>query len=84
MVATIDITSLDAFKAFLRNVKDAGGQILFCGVKSGLNEMLLHSELAAEIGTANIFLSEDEVFASSNRALERAKQMIQAQDSRIL
>jgi sulfate permease, SulP family len=83
-VSTIDITSLDAIKTFIRNAKDAGGQILLCGVKSGLNEMLLHSELAAEIGTANIFLSEDEVFASSIKALDRANQIIQSQNSHSL
>ena len=78
-VTTIDITALDAIKTFILRVKHTGGHLLLCGVKSGLNEMLLHSELAAEIGTENIFLSEAEVFAATQKALNRAAQIIQTQ-----
>ena len=78
-ITTIDITALDAIKHFIHQVKNAGGHILLCGVRSGLNEMLLHSDLTAEIGTENIFLSEDEVFASSQKALDRANQILESE-----
>jgi Sulfate permease and related transporters (MFS superfamily) len=77
-VVTIDVTSLEALKVFVSRAKAAGAVVLLCGVSSGLNSMLLKSELAAEIGEQNIFLSEDEVFASSQRALERARALIAA------
>lgn len=75
-VATIDITSLDAIKLFIRHVKEAGGKVILCGVRSGLNLMLVNSNLSDEIGPENIFLSQDEVFASSSQALERAQELV--------
>jgi sulfate permease, SulP family len=75
-VVTIDITSLNALRIFIRTVRELGGSIIVCGVTSGLNSMLLNSDLSDYIGKENIFLFEDEVFASSAKALERAQQII--------
>ena len=75
-VASIDMTSLDALKIFIRNVKESGGQIILSGVRSGLNVMLINSNLSADIGQENIILSEDEVFASSLKAIKRAHEII--------
>lgn len=75
-VATIDATSLGAINVFIRNVRESGGSIIVCGVTTGLNSMLLNSNMVALIGKENIFMTEDEVFASSNKALERARKII--------
>lgn len=75
-VATIDITALDALKVFIRRVGECGDEIIISGVKSGLNLMLVNSDLAKEIGRENIFLSEEEIFASSLKALDRAKSFL--------
>lgn len=83
-VVTIDITSLDALKVFIRRVKGLGGTIIVCGVSSGLNSMLLNSELTEEIGSDNILLFEDEIFASSTKALEKAREIIKCRDEKIL
>lgn len=72
-VMTIDVTSLEAVKVFIKRAKNAGGTVIMCGVSSGLNTMLAHSELAADIGEENIFLSENEIFASSLKALTKAR-----------
>ena len=77
-VSTIDVTALDALKVFIRRVKDSGDDVIVSGVKSGLNHMLLNSNLTDEIGRENIFLSEDEIFASSVRAIERAKKLLES------
>jgi len=77
-VSTIDVTALDALKVFIRRIKESGDNIIVCGVKSGLNHMLLNSNLTDEIGRENIFLSEDEIFASSVKAIERAKKLLEA------
>jgi anti-anti-sigma regulatory factor len=74
-VVMIDVTALDAIRLFFRNVKEAGGRIILCGVASGLNTMLINADMVKEIGAENIFMSEDEVFASSLKALERAKSL---------
>ena len=72
-VATIDLTSLGALKVFIRTVKEAGGILIISGVSSDLSSMLEKSNLVSDINAENIFMSENEVFASSTNALERAK-----------
>lgn len=75
-VTTIDLTSLSALKVFIRNVREAGGILIISGVKSDLDAMLKKSNLDSDIGADNIFMSENEVFASSTNALERARAVL--------
>lgn len=75
-VVTIDITSLDALKVFIRSVREAGGSIIICGVRSGINSVLVNSDLSSDVGSDNIFMSEDQIFASSTKALERARAIL--------
>ena len=72
-VATIDLTSLEALKVFIRTVRESGGILIISGVKSDLSEMLNKSNLVSDIDVDNIFMSENEVFASSTNALDRAR-----------
>lgn len=72
-VTTIDLTSLSTLRVFIRNVKEAGGTLIISGVKSDLNSLLKRSNLDTDIGVDNIFMSENEVFASTTRALEKAR-----------
>ncbi|MDR3599582.1 MAG: SulP family inorganic anion transporter [Desulfosporosinus sp.] len=72
-VTTIDLTSLSALKVFMRNVKEAGGTLIISGIKSDLDLILKKSNIDSDIGVDNIFMSENEVFASSTNALVRAK-----------
>ncbi len=74
-VSTVDITALEALQSFVAQVKKSGGSIVVSGLCKGLNRMLINSDLAQEIGEENIFFSEDEVFASSSKALLRAKEI---------
>jgi len=71
-VTTIDLTSLSTIKTFIRNVRETGGILIISGVKSDLDIMLKNSSIDSDIGINNIFMSENEVFASSTNALERA------------
>ena len=80
-VTTIDLTSLSALTVFIRNVREAGGTIIISGVKSDFDLMLKKSNLETVIGLDNIFKSEDEVFASSTNALERARTALNFSDT---
>ncbi|AFQ43663.1 SulP family inorganic anion transporter [Desulfosporosinus meridiei] len=75
-VATIDLTALGALKVFIRTVKESGGIVIFSGVKSEFNSLLINSHVTSDIGEDNIFMSENEIFASSTNALERAKSVL--------
>ncbi|WP_242833052.1 SulP family inorganic anion transporter [Desulfosporosinus acidiphilus] len=72
-VTTIDLTSITALKVFVRNVREAGGTLIISGVKSELNAIFKKSGLDTEIGGENIFMLENEVFASTSNALRRAR-----------
>jgi len=72
-VATIDMTSLGALKVFARTVREAGALLIISGVSSELSEMFEKSNLVSDVSAENIFMSENEVFASSTNALVRAR-----------
>ena len=73
-VASIDVTSLNALKIFIRSVKESDGSVIVCGVRSNINLMLMNSNFDSDIGAGNKFmLSENEIFASSSQDLERAR-----------
>ena len=48
-----------------------------CGVRSGINSILINSDLSSDVGKDNIFMSEDRIFASSIKALERARVILE-------
>ncbi|SPF56450.1 fragment of putative sulfate:proton symporter (anion:anion symporter or antiporter of the sulfate permease SulP family) [Candidatus Desulfosporosinus infrequens] len=76
-VASIDITSLNALKIFIRSVKESGGSVIVCGVRSNINSILLRANFDQDIGVGNKFmLSENEVLASSSKDLERARAVL--------
>ncbi|MDR3602343.1 MAG: SulP family inorganic anion transporter [Desulfosporosinus sp.] len=76
-VASIDITSLNALKIFSRSVKESGGSVIICGVRSNINSILIKSNFYQDIGVDNTFmLSEKEIFATSSKDLERAREVL--------
>lgn len=72
-VTTIDLTTLTTLKVFIRNVRESGGILIISGVNPKLDSMLRKTNIDSDVGIENIFMSENEVFASSTNALERAR-----------
>lgn len=72
-VTTIDLTSLSTLKDFNRNVKEAGGITIVSGVNSDLDLFFKKTNFESDIGIENIFKSENEVFASTTDALQKAR-----------
>lgn len=75
-VAAIDLTAIGALKIFIRTVKEANGTLILCGVKSELEAMLKNSNVTSVVGADNVFMSENEIFASSTNALQRARTVL--------
>ena len=76
-VASIDITSLNALKIFIRSVKESGGSIIVCGIRSNINSILIKSNFDQDIGVDNKFmLMENEIFATTSKDLERARAVL--------
>ena len=78
-VTTIDLTSLNALKIFGRTVRETGGILIVSGVKPDLSSMLEKSGLVSDIDVNNIFMAENEIFASSTNALERARAVLNSE-----
>lgn len=78
-VVSIDLTSINALKVFIRTVRESGGILIVSGVKAELSSILKNSNLDADIDVDNIFMSENEVFASSTNALERARAVLKCE-----
>jgi len=81
-VASIDVTTLNTLKNFIRSVKELNGSVIICGVRSNINLMLMNSNFDSDIGAGNKFmLSENEIFASSSQDLQRARVVLNCQTS---
>lgn len=75
-VSAIDFTALNTIKNFIKTVREAGGVLIISGVQPDLGLMLKKLDVVSDIGLDNIFMSENDVFALSNNALERAKSVL--------
>ncbi|WP_407311352.1 SulP family inorganic anion transporter [Desulfosporosinus sp. SB140] len=75
-VTAIDLTSLGVLKVFARNVKEAGGIMIISGVNPELDVMIKKSNLDSDVGSDNVFMTENEIFASTTNALERARTVL--------
>lgn len=75
-ITTMDLTSISTLKVFIRNVKETGGMVIISGLSPDFRPLLEKTDLISDIGSDNIFMSENEVFASSTNALGRAKAML--------
>lgn len=81
-ITTMDLTSIGALRAFIRNVKEAGGMIIISGVNPKLSTLLEKTGVTADVGAENVFLMEKEVFAATTNAFERAKALLKQEQSR--
>jgi Sulfate permease and related transporters (MFS superfamily) len=72
-VTRMDLTSLGALRVFIRNVKEAGGSVIISGVKPNIDSIFKKLNVESDVGSENIFMSENEIFASSTHALEKAR-----------
>ncbi|MDR3584769.1 MAG: SulP family inorganic anion transporter [Desulfosporosinus sp.] len=75
-VTTIDLTSISALTVFFRNVREVGGVLIISGVTPNLASILKKSNVESDVGIDNIFLSENEIFASTTNALARARAVL--------
>jgi SulP family sulfate permease len=75
-VTTIDLTSISTLKVFFRNVREAGGVLIISGVTPDLDSILKLSNVESDVGIDNIFMTENEVFASTTNALARARAVL--------
>lgn len=68
-VKRFDITIIKVLEEFIKDVKKSGGEILLTGVNQQILDKLHQLGLTEKIGKENIYLSEKEFLASTNKAI---------------
>ncbi|WP_256208190.1 SulP family inorganic anion transporter [Halanaerobium congolense] len=69
-VRRIDITIIKVLEEFIDQVQENGGEIMLTGVNERLLKMFRKIGLTDKVGEGNIYLSETEYFAATNKALD--------------
>lgn len=68
-VRRFDITIIKVLDEFVDKVQESGGEVLLTGVNQEILDELHQIGLAEKIGGENIYFSEKELFASTNKAI---------------
>jgi len=72
-VVTIDVTSLNVLRIFIKAVKESGGILVISGVKSNHSSMLKNSSIDSDIGKeTRIIMEGNEVLPARLNDFERA------------
>lgn len=71
-VSVIDITALEVIEAFIDRALEEDKRVILSGVTPKINNMLNKMHIIDHVGKENIFMENDEVFATSGKALDEA------------
>jgi SulP family sulfate permease len=69
-------TGIVALGNIIKTAREKGVEVLFCGVHEDIQEILESSGIFQSIGQNNIFIAKGQLFASAQKALNRAKSLL--------
>ncbi|MEK7270002.1 MAG: SulP family inorganic anion transporter [Planctomycetota bacterium] len=72
----IDLTTLEVLRDFAHSYRARGGHLLLCGVAPELMAMLDRLGLSADLAPENIFPARDDIYASTQEAVRRARGLL--------
>lgn len=72
----IDSTVMQVMQDFALQMSESGRYVVLCGVRDDLMEDMQQYGLVDTIGQENVFPTRFGIFASAQRALDRAKQLV--------
>ena len=75
-------TGVVALNQMIRKAKDKNVDILFCGVHDEIQDTLESGGVIRRIGLSRTFLANDVIFDSTQRALEKAKIILENSDEK--
>ena len=73
---SVDSTVLQVIEEFVERMNELGRHVILCGVRDELMDEMGHYGLVKLIGEENVFPTSFGVFASAQKALDRAKELI--------
>ncbi len=71
-VTMMDITSLEVIESFITRALKGGKKILLCDVRPAIKALMDKGHIVSMVGEENVFVTEEEVLASSAKALDKA------------
>ncbi|KJS15259.1 MAG: sulfate permease [Peptococcaceae bacterium BRH_c4b] len=71
-VTMMDITSLEVIESFITRALKGGKKILLCDVRPAIKALMDKGHIISMVGEENVFVTEEEVLASSAKALDKA------------
>ncbi len=74
---SIDSTVMQVLEQFTRDLQARGGHVILCGLKPELLDVLRAYGLVDLIGAENVFETGFGIFTSAQRALDRARHLLQ-------
>ncbi|MEG6521658.1 SulP family inorganic anion transporter [Desulfotomaculum sp. 1211_IL3151] len=75
-ISVIDITALEVVEAFINRAHGDGKRVILTGVSPRILKMLDKMHIVEHIGKENIFMEDDEVFATSGKPLDEASSFV--------
>lgn len=69
-------TGIMALGHIIKTARDNGVEVIFCGVHDEIQKTLESSGILESIGQNNIFIANDQLFTSAQKALEKAKSIL--------
>lgn len=80
-VNVVDVSAFEIVESFIDKTLERNGHVLLCGVSPAMGRFVRRIGLAARIGEANIFPEEDTIYSSTNKAYQKARQLMTLQQT---
>lgn len=75
-ISVIDITALEVVEAFVARALGDGKRVILSGVTPKIYQMMDKMHMIEHVGKENVFMEDDEVFATSGKALDEASSFV--------
>ncbi len=75
-VSDIDMTTLEVLKRFIDRVKSDGRDVLISCVNREIGKVVEQFKLVEQVGSGKLFMAEEQLFASYEKALIKADEMV--------
>lgn len=80
-VSLVDVTALEVIEHFVTRAVKEKKKIVLCDIKPRVADLMRRTHIFTLVGQENIFLSEEELLASSFKALDKANSWLQEEPS---
>lgn len=71
-VLAADITALEVIESFISRAQRDGNNVILSDVSPEIKKMMEKAHIIHHVGEENVFMTEQEIFASSTKALDKA------------